>query len=104
MITMTRRPIYFNSAASSWNGPSMSTAGLELVSGGLDKVSCFHKQLPGYQPTPLISIDAVAQELGVKAVHVKDESNRFGLPSFKILGASWAVLPSGPSRTRPRDK
>jgi diaminopropionate ammonia-lyase family len=33
----------------------------------------------------------VADELGVRAVYVKQESNRFGLPSFKILGASWAI-------------
>jgi diaminopropionate ammonia-lyase len=33
----------------------------------------------------------VAAELGLGAVAVKDESDRFGLPAFKILGASWAV-------------
>jgi diaminopropionate ammonia-lyase len=33
----------------------------------------------------------VAAELGIAAVLVKDESNRLGLPAFKILGASWAV-------------
>lgn len=33
----------------------------------------------------------LAQELGVAHVFVKDESKRFGLPSFKILGASWAI-------------
>jgi diaminopropionate ammonia-lyase family len=33
----------------------------------------------------------VANELGVRAVYVKQESNRFGLDSFKVLGASWAI-------------
>jgi diaminopropionate ammonia-lyase len=33
----------------------------------------------------------VARELGVAAVLVKDESDRLGLPAFKVLGASWAV-------------
>jgi len=33
----------------------------------------------------------VAQELGVGAVGLKDESDRLGLPAFKVLGASWAV-------------
>ncbi|GAA1115674.1 hypothetical protein GCM10009630_11460 [Kribbella jejuensis] len=42
----------------------------------------FHRSMPGYAPTPLI-------EFG--NYWVKDESNRFGLPAFKILGASWAV-------------
>jgi diaminopropionate ammonia-lyase len=51
----------------------------------------FHRALPGYAPTPIHSLDAVATELGLGAVLVKDESNRFGLPAFKILGASWAI-------------
>ena len=34
---------------------------------------------------------AVAAELGVGRVFVKDESARMGLAAFKVLGASWAV-------------
>lgn len=34
---------------------------------------------------------AIAGALNLSHVLLKDESNRFGLPSFKILGASWAV-------------
>lgn len=51
----------------------------------------FHRTLPGYAPTPVHSLAAIAGELGIGAVLVKDESNRLGLPAFKILGASWAV-------------
>jgi diaminopropionate ammonia-lyase len=51
----------------------------------------FHRTLPGYQPTPLRETPGLAAELGVARVLVKDESSRLGLPSFKILGASWAV-------------
>ncbi|MFG2533422.1 pyridoxal-phosphate dependent enzyme [Streptomyces sp. NPDC048516] len=51
----------------------------------------FHATLPGYAPTPLREIPILAAELGVHRVFVKDESARFGLPAFKILGASWAV-------------
>lgn len=51
----------------------------------------YHRTLPGYQPTPLVDGPAVAERLGVAAVHVKDESSRLGMPSFKILGASWAT-------------
>ncbi|HUA71140.1 MAG TPA: pyridoxal-phosphate dependent enzyme [Solirubrobacteraceae bacterium] len=51
----------------------------------------FHTGLPGYQPTPAHALEAVADELGLAAVTVKDESNRLGLPAFKVLGASWAV-------------
>ena len=51
-----------------------------------------HRTLPGYEPTPLRSCPSLAQRLGVATLLVKDESTRLGLPSFKILGASWAVL------------
>jgi diaminopropionate ammonia-lyase len=51
----------------------------------------FHKRMPGYAPTPLVRSPAAEAVLGFGDVWVKDESNRFGLPSFKILGASWAV-------------
>jgi hypothetical protein len=51
----------------------------------------FHAALPDYRPTPLVALPALAAELGVARVLVKDESARLGLPAFKILGASWAV-------------
>jgi diaminopropionate ammonia-lyase len=51
----------------------------------------FHRALPGYARTPLVDARAVAEALGVARVWVKDESSRFGLPAFKILGASWAI-------------
>lgn len=51
----------------------------------------FHRGLPGYAPTPVHDLAELAGELGVAAVLVKDESDRLGLPAFKVLGASWAV-------------
>jgi diaminopropionate ammonia-lyase len=51
----------------------------------------FHASLPGYERTPLHELPALAAELGLGAVLVKDESHRLGLPAFKVLGASWAV-------------
>jgi diaminopropionate ammonia-lyase len=51
----------------------------------------FHRKLPGYAPTPLVAARGVAAKLGVRQVWVKDESNRLGLPAYKILGASWAA-------------
>lgn len=50
----------------------------------------FHRTLPGFAVTPLVSVESIARELGVRAVILKDEGERAGLPSFKILGASWA--------------
>ena len=51
----------------------------------------FHAGLPGYSPTPLTEVPAIASELGVGRAFVKDESARMGLAAFKVLGASWAV-------------
>lgn len=51
----------------------------------------FHASLPGYAPSALVSAAPLARELGLAALDVKDESARLGLPSFKILGASWAL-------------
>ena len=51
----------------------------------------FHAELPGYRPTDLTELPALAEELGVGRVFVKDESTRMGLGAFKVLGASWAV-------------
>ena len=50
-----------------------------------------HSSMAGYEATPLRSAPRVAGRLGVGEVLVKDESSRLGMPSFKILGASWAV-------------
>lgn len=42
-------------------------------------------------PTPLLHLRALASELGIGDILLKDESARFGLNSFKILGVSYAV-------------
>jgi diaminopropionate ammonia-lyase len=55
------------------------------------EVLAFHRRLPGYAPTPLRDVPALASACKVGRVLVKDESSRLGLPSFKILGASWAT-------------
>jgi diaminopropionate ammonia-lyase len=55
------------------------------------EVEAFHRRLPGYAPTPLRDLPVLAAAAGVGRVLVKDESHRLGLPSFKVLGASWAT-------------
>jgi diaminopropionate ammonia-lyase len=66
--------------ARSWRAPAPGGNPLE-----------FHRSLPGYRPSPLVEAPGLAAELAVGRVLVKDESDRFGLPAFKILGASWAI-------------
>src|SRR4051794_19201901 len=82
--------------------PTDPPAGAELA----DRPIELHRRLPGYHETPLVEAPRLAQRLGVAQVFVKDETSRFGLPSFKVLGASWATyaalrdrlgpLPDGP--------
>ncbi|KAF5980396.1 diaminopropionate ammonia-lyase [Fusarium bulbicola] len=81
----SRRHVHFNSKAKSWTSPEPAST---------EAIDRFHQSLPSYEPTPLVSLDDLAQEIGVGAVHVKDETNRFGLPAFKILGASWGAFRS----------
>ena len=56
-----------------------------------DDILRFHRALPGYAPTPLISLGRIAGDLGIGHLLVKDEGMRFGLKAFKALGASYAV-------------
>ncbi|KAK1492471.1 diaminopropionate ammonia-lyase [Colletotrichum tamarilloi] len=79
-MTTTRRNVYINDST----GPIKPVSDASLA-------QAFHQQLPAFARTPLVSLEDIAQELGVKAVYIKDESNRLGLPSFKILGASWGT-------------
>ncbi len=51
----------------------------------------FHMSFPGYEPTPLHSLAQMASKLGLGGVYVKDESKRFGLNAFKVLGSSYAI-------------
>ncbi|UCC45672.1 MAG: diaminopropionate ammonia-lyase [Candidatus Zixiibacteriota bacterium] len=52
----------------------------------------FHKSIRGYAPTPLVELTALAAELDLGGIVVKDESPRFGLQAFKSLGASYAIF------------
>lgn len=51
----------------------------------------FHARLPGYAPTPLLTARKLAADLGLGQLWFKHETDRFGLPAFKILGALWAM-------------
>ena len=51
----------------------------------------FHRSIPGYAPTPLLEAPIAAAAIGAERLLVKRETERFGLPAFKIVGASWAT-------------
>ncbi|MCC0687743.1 MULTISPECIES: diaminopropionate ammonia-lyase [unclassified Clostridioides] len=57
----------------------------------ITKVRNFHKSFPQYKETPLVNLEGLAKKLGVAGVYVKDESYRFGLNAFKVLGGSYSM-------------
>src|SRR5262249_35064243 len=65
------------------------------------EVRAYHASLPGYAPTPLAEVPALAAELGAGRVFVKDESARLGLPAVKGPGGSRAGGPPGGGRRPP---
>ena len=56
-----------------------------------DQVRAFHASFPEYAPTPLVRLEDLAGRLGVDGICIKDESYRFGLNAFKVLGGSYAI-------------
>lgn len=71
----------------SGNPDTLETFGLENA-----KIAHkFHQSFPEYSCTPLVDLKNLATSLGVKSVHVKDESYRFGLNAFKGLGGSYCL-------------
>ncbi|MDK1492317.1 diaminopropionate ammonia-lyase [Sinorhizobium sp. 7-81] len=63
-----------------------------LGEAGADTVERFLAHRANHAETPLPALPALARELGVGAVHVKDEGHRLGLGSFKALGGAYAVI------------
>ena len=55
------------------------------------KARAFHSSFPEYAITPLVNLKNLSNELGVKSIYIKDESYRFGLNAFKVLGGSYAI-------------
>jgi diaminopropionate ammonia-lyase len=51
----------------------------------------FHRQIPGFNMTPLKSLSRLASHLGLGGIYVKDEASRLSLGSFKVLGGSFAI-------------
>jgi diaminopropionate ammonia-lyase len=65
---------------------------LSLMSPQEVECACrFHQSFPGYSETPLANLSKLAAYFGIKGIFVKDESFRFDLNAFKVLGGSYAI-------------
>lgn len=72
--------------------PRAGTPGtVVLTDAGFRRATAAIRAWPGYAPTPLRDLPAMAAAAEVGAVCLKDEASRFGLGSFKALGGAYAV-------------
>ena len=72
--------------------PHSDDSNLEIMSlKNVREARNFHKSFPQYTVTPLARLDGMAARLGLANIFVKDESFRFGLNAFKVLGGSFAM-------------
>ena len=55
------------------------------------KARTFHQSFPQYKETPLTKLPKMAAYFGLGSLFVKDESYRFGLNAFKVLGGSYSM-------------
>jgi diaminopropionate ammonia-lyase len=72
--------------------PKSEDKNLKIMS--LDNVASarrFHESFPQYSVTPLADLSGMATHVGLADLFVKDESYRFGLNAFKVLGGSFAM-------------
>lgn len=56
-----------------------------------ENVLKYHSSFPQYKETELVELKCFAEENGIKNVFLKDESTRFDLNAFKVLGGSYAI-------------
>lgn len=81
-----------NFKITSLKNKSTNTDYLQIMNEQVAKdVIQFHNSFPMYKKTPLRDMKNLATELGLGGVYVKDESYRFGLNAFKVLGGSFAI-------------
>lgn len=74
------------------NLPKTEDKNLILMSPSQSKqVHEFHMSFPQYKETPLVRLSNMSAHLGLKDIFLKDESYRFGLNAFKVLGGSYAI-------------
>ncbi len=74
------------------NMPESDDKWLSVMSpDNVEKARSFHKSFPQYSVTPLADLKGMAGYLGLSSLFVKDESYRFGLNAFKVLGGSFAM-------------
>ena len=84
MLLLNQRPEH--------NQPLVAADAEALGIAGAERAEHYLKARDNHAQTPLHALPALAGELGIAALHVKDEGQRLGLGSFKALGGAYAVI------------
>jgi len=84
MMLLNQRPEH--------NQPLVAADAEALGMAGAERAGHYLKARDNHVETPLHALPALAGELGIAALHVKDEGQRLGLGSFKALGGAYAVI------------
>ncbi len=72
--------------------PKSEDKHLDIMSlDNVERAKKFHESFPQYSVTPMACLDGMADYLNIGGLYVKDESFRFGLNAFKVLGGSFAM-------------
>ncbi|OUL67651.1 hypothetical protein HK16_05540 [Acetobacter senegalensis] len=86
-MTRSFLPRHFSAASPAALPPLPFPAGPEAAREALVSISAW----PQYAHTPLLTLPGMAKKLGCGKLFYKQESERFGLGSFKALGGAYAV-------------
>ncbi|AZO30870.1 MULTISPECIES: diaminopropionate ammonia-lyase [unclassified Mesorhizobium] len=84
MMLLNQRPEH--------NQPLVAADSAALGIAGADQAERYLKVRDNHVETPQHALPALAGELGIGSLHVKDEGKRLGLGSFKALGGAYAVM------------
>ncbi|MCF0149405.1 MAG: diaminopropionate ammonia-lyase [Clostridium sp.] len=77
-----------------WKENTMPKSNINLDFLSMDEINKarnFHKSFPEYSVTPLVNLENLSEKLGLAGIFLKDESYRFGLNAFKVLGGSYSM-------------
>jgi diaminopropionate ammonia-lyase len=85
-----RCTISYSNSVSAFLRRGTRTRGL-FSAGDYAQMRAFFGARPGLTPTPTVALPGLAAALGLRSLAAKDESGRFGLNAFKLLGARFAI-------------
>ena len=83
---------FFNNFSALENPNSAGEGSFPFTGGSAIPTLRFHRSIPGYRETSLVSMQCAANKYRVDSIFVKDESSRFGLNAFKGLGGSYCMF------------